>query len=71
MADVTLKGEIKKLREDLEKANLLNQKLDLEIRLARAQRGINEKETELDRLKDPNEPTWPDSLECCSPCCSY
>ena len=71
MADVTLKGEIKKLREDLEKANLLNQKLDLEIRLARADRGIKEKEAEFRRLQDPNEPTYPDCLECCSPCVNY
>ena len=67
----SIKEEIKLLRADLEKANLLNQKLDLEIRLARAQRGLDEKEVELERLKDPNEPTWPDSLECCSPCVNY
>ena len=67
----SIKEEIKLLRADLEKANLLNQKLDLEIRLARAQRGLDEKEAELERLKDPNEPTWPECLECCSPCVNY
>lgn len=67
----TIKEEIKLLRADLEELNLKNQKLDLEIRVERARRWVNEKETELERLKDPNEPTWPDSLECCGPCVNY
>ena len=67
----TIKEEIKLLRSELEELNLKNQKLDLEIRVERARRWLNEKEFELDRLKDPNEPTWPDSLECCSPCVNY
>ena len=67
----TVKEAIKLLRAELEDANLQNEKLDLEIRLARAQRGIQEKEAELERLKDPNESTWPDSLECCGPCVNY
>lgn len=71
MAEMNVKEEIRKLRADLEKANLLNQKIDLEIRLARADRGIQEKEAEFRRLQDPNEPTWPDSLECCGPCVNY
>lgn len=67
----TIKEEIKLLRDDLEELNLRNQKLDLEIRVERARRWVNEKEIELERLKDPNESTWPDSLECCSPCVNY
>ena len=67
----TIKEEIKLLRADLEELNLKNQKLDLEIRVERARRWVNEKEIELERLKDPNESTWPDSLECCSPCVNY
>lgn len=67
----TIKEEIKLLRADLEELNLRNQKLDLEIRVERARRWVNEKEAELERLKDPNESTWPDSLECCSPCVNY
>ncbi len=67
----TIKEEIKLLRADLEELNLRNQKLDLEIRVERARRWVNEKEIELERLKDPNESTWPDSLECCSPCVNY
>lgn len=67
----TIKEEIKLLRTELEELNLKNQKLDLEIRVERARRWVDEKEVELERLKDPNEPTWPDSLECCSPCCNY
>ena len=67
----TIKEEIKLLRADLEELNLRNQKLDLEIRVERARRWVNEKEIELERLRDPNEPTWPDSLECCSPCVNY
>lgn len=67
----TIKEEIKLLRANLEELNLKNQKLDLEIRVERARRWVNEKEIELERLKDPNESTWPDSLECCSPCVNY
>lgn len=67
----TIKEEIKLLRAELEELNLKNQKLDLEIRVERARRWVDEKEVELERLKDPNESTWPDSLECCSPCCNY
>lgn len=69
MAELNLNEEIKKLRKDLQHANLLNQKLDLEIRLTRADRGIAEKEAEFRRLQDPDEPTWPN--ECCSPCVNY
>lgn len=72
MAELNLNEEIKKLRKDLQHANLLNEKLDLEIRLARADRGVAEKEAEFRRLQDPDEPTWPDSLErCCNPCVNY
>ena len=67
----TIKEEIKLLRSELEELNLKNQKLDLEIRVERARRWFNEKEAELERLKDPNEPTYPDCLECCSPCVNY
>lgn len=67
----TIKEEIKLLRSELEELNLKNQKLDLEIRVERARRWVDEKEVELERLKDPNEPTWPDSLERCNPCCNY
>ena len=67
----TIKEEIKLLRANLEELNLKNQKLDLEIRVERARRWVNEKEAELERLKDPNESTWPDSLECCGPCVNY
>lgn len=68
----TIKEAIKLLRAELEDANLQNEKLDLEIRLARAQRGIQEKELELERLKDPNEPNYPARLaECCDPCVRY
>lgn len=68
----TLKEAIKLLRAELDDANLQNEKLDLEIRLARAQRGIQEKELELERLKDPNEPSYPARLdECCGPCVRY
>lgn len=69
MAELNLNEEIKKLRKDLQHANLLNEKLDLEIRLVRADRGIAEKEAEFRRLQDPDEPTWPN--ECCSPCVNY
>lgn len=67
----TIKEEIKLLRAELEELNLKNQKLDLEIRVERARRWVDEKEVELERLKDSNEPTWPDSLERCNPCCNY
>lgn len=67
----TIKEAIKLLRNQLDELNLQNQKLDLEIRLARAQRGLEEKELELERLKDPNEPAWPECLESCSPCVRY
>lgn len=66
-----IKEEIKLLRANLEELNLKNQKLDLEIRVERAIRWVNEKEAELERLRDPNESTWPDSLECCSSCVNY
>lgn len=68
MAKLDLNEEIKKLRKDLQHANLLNQKLDLEIRLAKADRGIAEKEAEFRRLQDPDEPTYDD---CCCPCVGY
>ena len=65
----SIKEEIRDLRVDLENANLQNEKLDLEIRLARAKRGIKEKEFELGRLQDPNEPLYP---ECSNQlCCSH
>ena len=57
-----LTKEIKSLREKLALANLENEKLELQIRLARAEKAETNNLKELERLQDPDEPIRQD---CC------
>lgn len=64
-----LTKEIKSLREKLALANLENEKLELQIRLARAEKAQTNSLKELGRLQDPDEPIRQD---CCEwPRCNY
>jgi hypothetical protein len=59
--------EAKKLNKALKELYRENEILDLKIRIARAERKKQENLDELERLADPDEPTWRD--ECClCPC---
>lgn len=65
---ITLKEEIALLKKDLAHLNLVEQKLDLEIRMSRTEKEIARKEAEFKRLQDPDEDIYPDCpLECV--CC--
>lgn len=63
--------EIKSLREKLTLANMENEKLDVQIRLARAEKAREQNLEELKRLQDPDEPIRKlESCECI-PRCNY
>lgn len=62
--------EIKSLREKLALANMENEKLDVQIRLARAEKAREQNLEELKRLQDPDEPIRKENCECI-PRCNY
>ena len=62
--------EIKSLREKLALANMENEKLDVQIRLARAEKAREQNLEELKRLQDPDEPKRKENCECI-PRCNY
>ena len=56
--------EIKSLREKLALANMENEKLDVQIRLTRAEKAREQNLEELKRLQDPDEPIRKECCEC-------
>lgn len=60
--------EVKQLKKTLQELYKENDILDLKIRIARAERRKQENLDELERLADPDEPTWKDESRPC-PCC--
>lgn len=56
--------EIKSLREKLALANMENEKLDVQIRLTRAEKAREQNLEELKRLQHTGEPTRKECCEC-------
>lgn len=65
------KYDLKSLRKKLNAIREEREGLSILISIAREEKWLAKDRAEYERLQDPDEPAWPDSLECCcSPCLS-
>lgn len=66
------KYDLKSLRKKLNAIREEREGLSILISIAREEKWLAKDRAEYERLQDPDEPAWPDGLECCcNPCRNY